>query len=199
MSNVFNHRELDFEFARWGAARDPNIGQFVIQPFDATGQISRFIVPSFETNVTLLMYRQFGIVSFYVFSGFYSLSELACAQGAANASDFNVPFYIEPKWRARQLSSFTFAGEDVPTERYEDVHFNLWLNNDKTNPFLNKTVEVVVRNFEYGPIPFACTPNPTPAPPPSSSGVSNNNCLISTLFVALFSHWMTLRAFDCFP
>ncbi len=40
-----NHREIDIEIGRWG---DPtnHLGQFVIQPYDRTGNMQRFAIPA---------------------------------------------------------------------------------------------------------------------------------------------------------
>lgn len=40
----FNHREVDIEVARWGNPSDPSNAQFVVQPWDAAGNLSRFNV-----------------------------------------------------------------------------------------------------------------------------------------------------------
>ena len=49
---AFNHRELDVEFARWGNAADPTNGQFVVQPYDTTGNLLRITQPSGVTSST---------------------------------------------------------------------------------------------------------------------------------------------------
>ena len=38
---AYNHRELDVEFARWGNRVDQTNGQFVVQPFDTSGNLLR--------------------------------------------------------------------------------------------------------------------------------------------------------------
>ena len=44
----FAHREIDVEIARWGkpASEDPTNAQFVVQPHDSVGHLSRFTVGS---------------------------------------------------------------------------------------------------------------------------------------------------------
>lgn len=42
---AYNHRELDVEFARWGNRADPTNGQYVVQPFDRTGNLLRITQP----------------------------------------------------------------------------------------------------------------------------------------------------------
>src|ERR1043165_8194776 len=38
-----NHSELDFEFSRWGNSSDVNNAQFVVQPFNLSGHLTRFL------------------------------------------------------------------------------------------------------------------------------------------------------------
>ena len=38
---AYNHRELDWEAARWGSASDPTNGQYVVQPWDGPGNLQR--------------------------------------------------------------------------------------------------------------------------------------------------------------
>ena len=41
-----NHREIDFEAARWGNASDPTNAQWVVQPYDTTGNLRRWTIGS---------------------------------------------------------------------------------------------------------------------------------------------------------
>jgi hypothetical protein len=38
---AYNHREIDFEAARWGVASDPTNSQFVVQPYGTPGNLQR--------------------------------------------------------------------------------------------------------------------------------------------------------------
>lgn len=42
---AYNHRELDWEAARWGDAADPTNGQYVVQPWDGDGNLQRITLP----------------------------------------------------------------------------------------------------------------------------------------------------------
>ena len=42
---AYHHRELDVEFARWGNAADPTNGQYVVQPYDGSGNLLRITQP----------------------------------------------------------------------------------------------------------------------------------------------------------
>ena len=43
---AYNHREIDFEAARWGMAADPTNSQFVVQPYASPGNLQRITTPS---------------------------------------------------------------------------------------------------------------------------------------------------------
>lgn len=47
-----NHREIDFEQARWGWGGDPTNAQFVVQPYNINGNLKRINVPSGQTTIT---------------------------------------------------------------------------------------------------------------------------------------------------
>lgn len=49
---AYNHREIDFESARWGWAGDPTNSQFVVQPYTIPANIKRFTLPSGQTTVS---------------------------------------------------------------------------------------------------------------------------------------------------
>jgi len=42
----YNHREIDFEASRWGRANDPTNAQWVVQPWDTAGNLTRFTIGS---------------------------------------------------------------------------------------------------------------------------------------------------------
>jgi len=48
---AYNHREMDFEFSRWGNAHDPNNAQYVVQPSSLSGNLLRFKVPTDRKSV----------------------------------------------------------------------------------------------------------------------------------------------------
>jgi hypothetical protein len=59
----FAHRELDVEFARWGNASDPTNGQYVVQPYDATGHLVR-ITQSAVASSSVSFHWRAGSVAF---------------------------------------------------------------------------------------------------------------------------------------
>ena len=84
-----DYREIDFEFARWGQASDVNLGQHVIQPYNAVGggTMDRFPLrgttfndpsnPSGDDVVTCVMVWKFGSIQFLTLHGLYTLESLA--------------------------------------------------------------------------------------------------------------------------
>jgi hypothetical protein len=125
---AYAHREIDIECARWGNAADPNNAQFVVQPWDSPGHLTRFAVPPPATNSTHLFIWETNRVRFQSLRGGFSPSP-------------------EP---ANVLSAWTYALE-VPNSGDENVRLNLWLNNGIA-PGDSNEVEVIIRSFEFVPL-----------------------------------------------
>jgi hypothetical protein len=49
---AYNHREIDFEAARWGVASDPTNSQFVVQPYGTPGNLQRITTPAGPQTVS---------------------------------------------------------------------------------------------------------------------------------------------------
>jgi hypothetical protein len=47
---AFHNRELDVEFSRWGNAADPTNGQYVVQPYDRSGNLQRVTQQAVSTS-----------------------------------------------------------------------------------------------------------------------------------------------------
>jgi hypothetical protein len=60
---AYNNREIDIEFSRWGDAADPTNGQYVVQPYDRTGNLRRFTQPAVSPT-TVSFDWQAGAVAF---------------------------------------------------------------------------------------------------------------------------------------
>lgn len=94
----YAHREIDIEFARWGDAADPTSGQYVVQPWDASGHVKRFTQPAGLTDTMHTFVWTEGRVDF-----------------ASRRADGSL------------IDSFTYAGTDVPLPGGENPRINLWL------------------------------------------------------------------------
>jgi len=51
---AFNHREIDFEAAKWGVAADPTNAQLVVQPYSTPGNLKRIVMPGGSTKVSFV-------------------------------------------------------------------------------------------------------------------------------------------------
>jgi len=123
----FNHREIDFEAARWGNAADPTNAQYVIQPYDVPGNTFRFTIPAGLTQTT------------HAFTWRTSSVEALSLKGsqATPASPSDV------------LYQHTFTA-GIPQPGGENARANLWLYQGRA-PSNGQSVEVVIRKFEFVP------------------------------------------------
>jgi hypothetical protein len=120
----FPSREIDIEFSRWGMPLDQN-GQYVVQPWDVTGNRFRF---DFVYNGTGSVHR---------FQ--WRPQQVRFSSGFKNAGS---------------LVSWNYYGSHVPREGKELVRINLWLNN-ANGPSDGQEVEVIIEKFLYEPLPAA--------------------------------------------
>jgi len=141
------HRELDFEASRWTVAAALLNAQFVVQPFNIPGNLSKFSVPDLAGTPTL--------------TTFMDWQPDAVAFGSALGRQH--PCILPP---ASVVHEFLFQHDpgqqhDVPSEGQASFRFNLWLNNvDVTGsgtpqPANGQAQEVIVSDFRFSPIPQA--------------------------------------------
>ena len=60
---AYDNREIDIELSRWGNATDPTNGQYVVQPYDRTGNLRRFTQPALTPSTLSFDWRA-GAVAF---------------------------------------------------------------------------------------------------------------------------------------
>ncbi len=130
-SDVYAHREIDFEAARWGNPNDPTNAQFVVQPWNASPEhLLRITLPPGDIATTHRFTWQPGRVDFMSWTG--------------NSAEPGSPFDI--------IASHTYEGTDVPPAGgTEHIHLNLWLLNGSP-PLGNQEVEVVIRDVSFQPL-----------------------------------------------
>jgi hypothetical protein len=121
---AFDHRELDIEFSRWGAANNQN-AQYVVQPY--TQNILRFDEPSGLPQSTHSFSWKTTEVIFRSLKG-------------ANPVPPD-PSYVIQEW------SFTGA---VPPAGGENARMNLWLFRGQ-RPADGQQAEVIISRFEFVP------------------------------------------------
>ena len=123
----FNHREIDIEFARWGDAANDN-AQFVIQPYDISGNMERFNLTENEWPTV------------HGFDWQYTYVHFTSRRGVNY--DSNDPATLIHEWH--------YNGDDIPREGDENVRMNLWLTGGAP-PSNGEPAEVVVSAFEFRP------------------------------------------------
>jgi hypothetical protein len=120
-----NHREIDVEIGRWG---DPtnHLGQFVIQPYDRTGNMHRFAIPEGVRHATFTFEWRPDGINFSATSGRF------------------------PCWFGQELGRWAYDGPDLPTPGDENVRINFWMNRGR-KPQTDETMELVIRKFSFVP------------------------------------------------
>lgn len=125
---AFSHREIDIEISRWQNAADPANAQFVIQPYDTSGNLQRWTIPTGTTPSTHSFSWEFDQIDFVSHGGAY-----------------NPIAPISPI-----LSAWTYQGSDIPIPGGEQIRLNLWLVNGQP-PVDGEEVEVVISRFVFVP------------------------------------------------
>ena len=95
---IFPNREIDIEFSRWGAPFNDN-GQYVIQPWDVTGNIHRFNV---------------------IHNGLDSMHSFTW-----NPQSINFQSHHSDE---TSIQTWSYDGGNIPRTGTENLRINLWLN-----------------------------------------------------------------------
>lgn len=95
---AYNHREIDIEVARWGDAAGATNAQYVVQPWDRTGNLRRFVQP--DTSPTTQE---------------FTWTSKSVAFRSATAA-------------GQTIDAWTYKGHDIPRAGNERTRMNLWLN-----------------------------------------------------------------------
>jgi hypothetical protein len=119
---AYNHREIDFEYAKWGNAADSNNAQYVVQPYSTAGNEHRW--------------RQdaFGVSTVHSFT--WSPGEVEFRSTTADGA-------LLHQWR--------YTGLDVPDPGGENARMNLWLFRGAA-PQDGRPVTVVLESFSHTPL-----------------------------------------------
>ncbi|MCX6926467.1 MAG: glycoside hydrolase family 16 protein [Verrucomicrobia bacterium] len=127
---AYAHREIDIECSRWGNTNDVNNAQYVVQPWDLAGHLTRYAVPAGLTNSTHLFTWETNRVSYRSQRGSYSPVPAAT----------NI------------ISTWTFNDSAAtPQTGDENIRINLWLFNGIA-PTDNQEVEFIIKSFEFVPL-----------------------------------------------
>lgn len=124
-----HYREIDFEFARWGNPDDPTNAQYVVQPWDGTGNLVRFRVDldDADRKLTPVLVWSPGEVAMATYRGHLLPGGL----------EAHAPVF-----------AWTNSGPNVPEPGLENVRLNLWLRWGLP-PLDGQPEEVVVTNFLF--------------------------------------------------
>jgi hypothetical protein len=125
---AFANREIDVELGRFGNANDTNNAQFVVQPFETSGNLLRFAVPKGTAP------------SSYGFQWYPTAVSFEAAQGLS--ADPANPQLVIKQWVNSQT---------VPQPGNANVRMNVWLYNASA-PANSQPVEVIVDNFQFTPL-----------------------------------------------
>jgi hypothetical protein len=119
---AYNHREIDFEYAKWGNAADSNNAQYVVQPWDHDGNEYRWRQEAFGSSTTHSFTWSEDSVEF----------RSTTADGAI-------------------IQEWTYDGLDVPVEGGENARMNLWLFRGSA-PQDGLPVTIVLESFNHEPL-----------------------------------------------
>jgi len=121
----YNHREIDIEFSRWGAANNQN-AQYVVQPYNVAANIHRFSWPAGATQ------------SMHSFR--WQTQNIACE---------SIKGHSLPPAPTDLLQQWTFTS-GIPVPGDENPRINLWLYRGRA-PLNRAEIEVIINRFEFVP------------------------------------------------
>lgn len=126
-ASEYNHREIDIEFSKFGEPLEDN-SQFVVQPWDTSGNRHRFNTVLKERYSTHSFEWKSDSIFFQSLYGQNS-----------SPSDSN-----------EVIESWNYTGNDIPEPGNENARINLWLF-DGDFPSDNRGVEVIIKKFKFIP------------------------------------------------
>jgi hypothetical protein len=126
-SHIYNYRENDIEFSRWGRSNGAN-AQYVIQPWSKSGNMHRFKFNQESCYSTHCFTWQKKSIVFQSFTG-------------QTVSALNIKHLVQ-QWDCHS--------KDIPLPGDEKVHINLFLTGNKP-PSDGKEVEVIIKKFQFIP------------------------------------------------
>jgi hypothetical protein len=122
---AYNHREIDIEFSRWGAANNQN-AQYVVQPYNIAANIHRFSWPA-GVSQSMHSFR-------------WQSLNVVCQ---------SIRGFSLPPAPADLLEQWTF-NSGIPVPGNENPRINLWLNKGRA-PSNGAELEIIINRFEFVP------------------------------------------------
>jgi len=121
------HREIDVELTRWGDPDDHNNAQFVVQPWNHTGNVHRFKIDYMADTETTT--HEIGLRADQIdFRSYY---------GDCPLTDLN-----------DLIESWSYTGPDIPAPGCENPRINFYLMEGEP-PTNEQDAEVVIKSFQY--------------------------------------------------
>jgi hypothetical protein len=125
-----HYREIDIEISQWGNPDDPNNGQYVVQPWDVSGNMHRFEIDGAGSDITTHVFTwEPNEIRFQSYYGDYK------------------PI-LDPN---NLIATWSYTGTDIPPAGAENPRINCWLMNGNA-PASGRAAEVVIRDFKYLPL-----------------------------------------------
>lgn len=119
--------EIDIEFSRWGEPNPSGNAQYVVQPWDNRGNLTRFLMVLDSDHTTHTINWQADSIRFQSIYG--------PDAGSPDAG--------------RLIHEWFYTGDDIPREAKQlRVHINLWLHQGHP-PSDGREVEVIVKTVDF--------------------------------------------------
>jgi len=125
---VYANREIDVECSRFGNPADPTCAQFVVQPYNLPGHLTRYSVPVALTNSTHLFIWESNRIRFESQRNGYSANPIA----------------------GNVISTWDYS-LSTPQPGDENVRLNFWLMNGLP-PTNGREAEIVIKSFQFAPL-----------------------------------------------
>lgn len=121
------YREIDIEFARWGDAFNPTNAQYVIQPYEVSGNLQRWYIPvNLDSSTHTIDWQNDNIN----FKAMYGLQ-------------------YEPPFDSL-LFEWDYFGQHLTKPGQENIRINFWLRFGYA-PTNSQEAEVIISGFKYIP------------------------------------------------
>lgn len=124
----YTYREIDIEISRWNNGSDYNNAQFVVQPWEPAGHLTRYRVPPELGSTTHSLVWSSNRIDFATHAGEFAPSR---------------PF-------GEPVAAWTFQQSGAPQAGGENYRFNLWLA-DNNGSSSGNDIEVVINRFLFIP------------------------------------------------
>ena len=122
------HREIDIEISRWGNAKDRTNAQFVVQPYNISGNLTRWTLPATAPTTHSFTWSA-GRVHFVSHKGAFA----------------------SPSASLPKIASWSNTSTSVPVPGEEHVRMNVWLFKGAA-PTNGQEAEVVISRFAFIPL-----------------------------------------------